>query len=242
MRRSAWFVAEFAPIDERFNGPPGIGQGGYVSGLLANVIGDSAEVTLRSPAPLQRALDLEHRDDGSVGLLDGEALVAEGRGVDALELEAPQPLESSAAESASARYIGFEDHMFDTCFVCGPARKDSFRVFAGPVEGRELVASPWLPRREFADRSGEIRPEFVWAVLDCPTYFATCLDGTRPRSMLARLSAELLEPVSAERRYVVMAWPISRRDRKHIAGSAIFTARGELVAQAWALMIELKPE
>lgn len=242
MRRSLWFVTEFAPIDERFNGPSGIGQGGYVSGLLAGRIDGPAEVTLRTPAPLQRALDLEHRDDGSVRLLDGETLVAEGRGVDAFHLKAPEPVESAAAESASARYIGFEDHMFDTCFVCGPARTDSFRVFAGPVEGRELVASPWLPRRAFADRAGEVRPEFVWAVLDCPTYFATCLDGTRPRSMLARLSAELLEPVSADRRYVVTAWPDSKQDRKHIAGSAIFTDHGEPVALAQALMIELKPE
>jgi hypothetical protein len=235
-------VTEFAPIDERFNGPPGIGQGGYVSGLLAAGIDGPAEVTLRSPAPLRRVLDLEHCDDGSVGLLDGETLVAEGRSVDALGLEAPEPVESPAAEGASAQYIGFGDHMFDTCFVCGPAREDSFRVFAGPVEGRELVASPWLPWRELADRSGDVRPEFVWAVLDCPTYFATCLDGERPRSMLARLSAELLEPVSAERRYVVTAWPISKQDRKHTAGSAIFTDRGELVALARALMIELKPE
>jgi hypothetical protein len=82
----------------------------------------------------------------------------------------------------------------------------------------------------------------VWAVLDCPTYFATCLDGERPRSVLAQLSAELLEPVSAGRAHVVTAWPISKEGRKHTAGSAIFTDRGELAAVAEALMIELKPE
>jgi hypothetical protein len=234
-------VTEFGPIGERFNGPPGVGQGGYVSGLLASVIGGPAEVSLRSPAPLQRALEVEHRADGAVTLLDGETLVAEGRGVERLGLDVPDPVEPPAAERASTRYIGFEDHMFDTCFVCGPAREDSFRVFAGPVEGR-LVASPWVPSPEFGDRSGKVRPEFVWAVLDCPTYFATCLDGARPKSMLAQLSAELLEPVSAGTGHVVTAWPISREGRKHTAGSAIFTDHGELAAVAEALMIELKPE
>jgi hypothetical protein len=208
-------VTDFGPIDERFNGPLGIGQGGYVSGLVAGLIGDPAEVTLRSPVPLLRALDVERRDDGSVVLLDGERLIAEGRGMNALDLEVPERVEPPAAERASALYIGFEDHMFDTCFVCGPAREDSFRVFAGPVEGRELVASPWVPSPEFADGAGKVRPEFVWAVLDCPTYFATCLDGKRPRSMLARLSAELLTPVPADRRHVVTAWPISKEGRKH---------------------------
>jgi hypothetical protein len=235
-------VTEFAPIDERFNGPPGVGQGGYVSGLLAGLTGQPAEVTLRSPAPLGLALDVEHRDDGSVALLDGGTLVAEGRRLEALDVEAPAPVDPAAAEHAWARYIGFEDHMFDTCFVCGPARRDSLRVFAGPVDGGELVASPWLPPRELADRLGEVRPELVWAVLDCPTYFATCLDGERPKSMLARLSAQLLEPVSAERRHVVAAWPISKQGRKHTAGAAIFTDRGELAAVAEALMIELKPK
>jgi hypothetical protein len=239
--RSSRRVTEFPAIDERFNGPPGVGQGGYVAGMLASRICGPAEVSLRSPAPLRRALEVDRADDGSAHLLDGETLVAEARGVDSVGVEAPDPVESAAAEAAAARYTGFEDHLFDTCFVCGPAREDSFGVFAGPVEGRELVASPWIPRRECADQSGAVRPEFVWAVLDCPTYFATCLDGERPRSMLARLTAELREPVRADRRHVVTAWPISKQGRKHTAGSAIFTDRGEPTAVAEALMIELKP-
>jgi hypothetical protein len=232
-------VAETIVIEERFNGPPHSGHGGYTSGILARLIDGPAEATLRAPPPLGRPLTVERRKDDSFALVDDETLVAEGRSVSEVDVEVPEPVSLGDAERASARYIGFERHIFDTCFVCGPAREDALGVFAGPVEGGgRLVASLWTPRAWTADESGRVRPEFVWSALDCPTYFALCLDGTQPLSMLGRLTAELTGPVEAGAPHVVTAWPIAKEGRKHHAGSAIFSADGRQLAVARALLIE----
>ena len=83
-----------------------------------------------------------------------------------------------------------------------------------------------------------MRRELIWAVLDCPTYFATHMEGELSAAMLARMSAEVVAPVEIGAEHVVVGWPIEADGRKHHAGSAIFSADGELLARARALMIE----
>jgi hypothetical protein len=122
--------------------------------------------------PLDTPLDVVQEDDGWVRVLDGEALVVEARPAPELDVEVPAPVSPEQARKAAARYRGSSDGVFSRCFVCGPAREDAFGVFAGEVEGRQLVASPWTPPSWTADAAGSVLPEFVWAVLDCPTYFA----------------------------------------------------------------------
>lgn len=45
-------------IESRFSGPPGLGNGGYVAGVLGRAAGGEARVTLRAPIPLDTPLDL----------------------------------------------------------------------------------------------------------------------------------------------------------------------------------------
>ena len=80
-------------------------------------------------------------------------------------------------------------------------------------------------------------PEFVWAVLDCPTYFGLYMDGELPLSMLARFSARIDAPIAAGEEHVVIAWPIELDGRKHHAGAAVLSAGGEVLAVARALLI-----
>ena len=70
-------------------------------------------------------------------------------------------------------------------------------------------------------------PEFVWAVLDCPTYFALYMDGELPISVLARLTARIDAPVVAGEEHVVIGWPLETEGRKRHAGSAVLSADGE---------------
>ena len=130
------------------------------------------EVTLRRPVPLDTPLDVVRDGDASLRVLDGDTPVIEARSAPELEVEVPAPVTRREARVAASRYRGLADGLFSRCFVCGRAREDAFGVFAGAVEGRELVASPWTPPPWTADADGRVRPEFVWAVLDCPTYFA----------------------------------------------------------------------
>jgi hypothetical protein len=221
----------------RFNGPAESGNGGYVSGRLAALVDGPAWVSLRSPAPLGRPLRLAQRD-GGFDLLDGETLVAEARPGPQVDLEAPPPVSVEEARAATQRYEGDESDLFSRCFVCGPSREDSLGVFAGTVEGGPLVASPWTPPAWADAGDGTVRPEIVWAVLDCPTYFAL-YPGERPLSFLARMGARLDGPVRVGEQHVVAAWPVEKDGRKHFAGSAVLGADGRLLAIAEALLIQV---
>ncbi|MGH2987349.1 MAG: hypothetical protein ACRDLO_11780 [Solirubrobacterales bacterium] len=190
--------------------------------------------------PLDTQLDVVRDGDGSVRALDGETLVTQARPVSEIEVDLPAPVSPHQARLAAAGYRGASEGRFSRCFVCGRAREDAFGVFAGAVEGRELVASPWTPPPWTADAAGHVRPEFVWAVLDCPTYFALYIDGELRMSVLARLTARIHAPVVAGTEHVVIGWPIEIEGRKHHAGSAVLSADGEALAIARALLIELR--
>jgi hypothetical protein len=224
-------------IPGRFNGPAESGNGGYVSGRLAALIDVPARVSLRSPVPLERPLRLTP-GDGGLDLLDGETLVAEARSAPVVDLQVPATVGVEQARAASQRYEGDEGDIFSRCFVCGPAREDALGVFAGPVDDGRLVASPWTPPAWTDSGDGTVSPEIVWAVLDCPTYFAL-YPGERPLSFLARMGARLDAPVPVGEEHVVVAWPVAKDGRKHYAGSAVLNANGDLLAIADALLIQV---
>jgi acyl-coenzyme A thioesterase PaaI-like protein len=231
-------LAETVRIDRRFRGPPDSGNGGYVCGLVARALGGSGcEVTLHAPPPLDRALHLEV-DESVARLLDGETLIASANPAE-VDLDVPPPPTFADARSATARFTGFTHHIFPACFVCGPDRAegDGLRIFAGEADGQ--VAAPWTPDPSLFDE-GVLRSEFVWAALDCPGYFAV-EEQARP-ALLGRLAVRILEPAIAPQPLVVTGWPISQEGRKHVAGTALHTAEGRLLAIGRATWIRLKGE
>jgi hypothetical protein len=230
-------VPESIRIASRFNGPRGSGNGGYTAGLVAGLLGGEAEVNLRRPVPLDTELQVARDGADAVRVLDGEALVAEGRAT-AIDIEVPAPLSPSEARQAAERFPGPPDDIFSRCFVCGTEREDSFGVFAGAVEGRPLVATPWTPPAWTADSSELVRAEHVWAALDCPTYFAAYMDEPAAVSFLVQFTARVAAEVPAGIEHVVVAWPIEVDGRKRRAGSAVLSADGETLAVASALLVE----
>jgi hypothetical protein len=234
-------VSHTISVPSRFNGPLTSGHGGYSSGLIASFVEGQAEVTLRNPVPLDARLDLTSADDGTVRVLEGETLIAEASPTTQLELEVPAPVDPEQARHAKASYTGSTDDLFSHCFVCGRAREDAVGVFAGAVEGRSLVASPLTLPTWTADDSGQVSPEFIWAVMDCPTYFAVYRE-TRPLSFLGRMTARIDAPIAAGEEHVVIAWPIEADGRKRHAGAAVLSSDGAPLAVARALMIEPREE
>jgi hypothetical protein len=231
-------VPETISIPARFNGPVDSANGGYTSGVIAGLLDGTAEVSLRSPVPLDTELAVERDGDGAVRIRDGETLIAEAHAAPAPELEVPESVSPDQAHRATRRYRGLDDSLFSHCFVCGRAREDAFRVFAGPVEGSDLVASPWTPGGWVAGDDGRVRPEHVWAALDCPTYFALYSGRDElPLSFLGRFSARIDAPVPAGEELVVIGWPIEVDGRKHHAGSAVLSGDGQPLAVARALLI-----
>jgi hypothetical protein len=55
-----------------------------------------------------------------------------------LELDVPDPISFDEA-AAAALPEGDRKSVFPECFVCGWTREDGMRIYAGPVEGRDLV-------------------------------------------------------------------------------------------------------
>jgi hypothetical protein len=233
-------VSEAITVPGRFNGPLESGNGGYSAGALASFLDGPVEVTLRSPVPLDTPLRVSREDDGRVLALDDEDLVAEARSVPDFGLEVPPPVGVEEARAASAGYRGKTDGPFSDCFVCSRTREDTMGVHAGPVVGRDLVATPWTPPQWAEGVTGVVAPEIVWAVLDCPTYFAAYVhhDEPLPPGVLARFTGRLDAPVPVGAEHVVIAWPIEADGRKHHAGVAVVSADGEVLARAQALLIE----
>lgn len=212
-------------IPRRYCGPAESGNGGYVCGRLAAFVdAPTVEVTLRLPPPLERPLQVVV-EEKRVLLSDGEFLVAEAA-VGDLGLEAPAAVSWAGAVAAATGFVGFEQHAFPECFVCGPAREpgDGLRIFAGPVAGAEgIVAAPWI--------AGEVSPEIVWAAIDCPGAFAVGV-GARGETVLGRMTARILGLPSEGDRCVSVGRPLGEDGRKLYAGTALFTEAGELLAVA----------
>jgi hypothetical protein len=225
-------------IPARFNGPPGSGHGGYVAGVVAGLRDGPTRVRLVRRPPLDRALEVHADGAGAVELRDGDVVVARGAATEPVA-DAPDPVGFDAAVAAARDYRGFREHAFPRCFACGPERApgDGLRIFPGRVPGREVVAAPWVPDGSLVDGAGVVRPEFVWAALDCPSGWAALEAGARSPILLGEIAARLVAPVRERERCVVVGWAAAGEGRRRPTGSALFGADGSLRAVARATWI-----
>lgn len=234
-------LLETVSIPARFSGPPNSGNGGYTCALLARHIGNPAEVTLRKPIPIERSMQVV-RDGDSFKLMAGEDLIAEGKPT-TIDIELPNAVSYAEAQAAAEQSPAFKNHPFPTCFVCGPQRPhgDGLRIFPGIIgeaASGHIFACGWQPAREFAEADGNIKPEFIWSAMDCPTGFA----GGFPymgKLVTGRLAVKLVAPVRAEEKCVIMSWPLGIDGRKHHAAAALFGEEGSVRAEAKATWIKL---
>lgn len=230
-------------ISERFCGPPGAANGGYVCGLLADALPDGdLEMTIRRPVPLGRPLAVEW-SDRVVTLRDGEQVLVEGVET-AWAVEPPPAPTLAEAEAAQRGFPRFESHPLPRCFACGTEREpgDGLRIFPGPVPGREtLWAAVWRPHPSLAGWSGRVRREILFAALDCAGAFAVN-EPPRGLALLGRFAARVLDAPEVNEPLVVASWEIARDGRKLFPGTAIFDAAGRLRAVARATWILTRPD
>ncbi|HTR91333.1 MAG TPA: hypothetical protein VMI73_06305 [Trebonia sp.] len=250
-------------IAPRFCGPPGSGNGGYVSGRVAAYVASAClngpvTVTLRKPPPLDTPMAVERDGDGALRLTHDGTLIADAAPAeDGPALDVPEPVSAQQAHAAAGRAAYYADPVFPGCFVCGMDRGpgDGLRIFPGQVAGRPLWAAPWTPDKSVTDGSGTVRPEMVWAALDCPSGIAAAeaagLSGDTA-ILLGRMTATLAAPVAAQSAALpaagdecrVIAWPVARDGRKLTAGSALLAPDGTVLAAAstvWLTMPRRDP-
>ena len=128
--------------------------------------------------------------------------------------------------------------------MCGPERPpaDGLHILVGPVAGRGLSADVWYPDEALAGPDGRVRPEFVWAALDCAGGIGALEDiAVGSPYVLGRMAARQLAPVTAGEPHVVVGWRLAQDGRKVMAGSALFTGTGQAVGVAHATWIRLDP-
>ena len=203
------------------------------------------EVTLRLPPPLERPLAVEVHKGGLAALRDGDAIVADARPIGPLDVDVPDPIRFADAEAAAATgRAALESFAFRTCFACGTDRipPDGLGLVFGPVPDRDdgLHAAPWVPNASLADDDGNVRPEFVWAALDCPGVSPLLAEaGTDSAWVLGRLAVERLGAVPVGYRYIVLS-RLERLDgRKGTVSVVLTTDMGDVRAKARATWIEV---
>lgn len=223
-------------VPARFNGPPTSGNGGYACGVLAAALEGPVAVSLRRPVPLDRELEIQHEDVALTrALCDGE-LIAEARSAAPLESWDGPTIGLDEARISHEKHVSPPGGEFDRCFVCGRERDDGMRVFTGPVADTGIVASPWTPPAWTAGEGGAVRPEFVWAALDCPAYFA--LHGEELTvAYLVRQQVEVASRPRAGAECVVVGRPLERSGRKGLAATAVLDLEGEVLAHAEVLFV-----
>lgn len=223
-------------IPARFNGPEGSGNGGFACGLVSQLIDGVAEVTLRTPPPLDTEMDVAHTPDG-IEVLDGNTLVAQAKAIPSWDPEVPTPPSLDEARAARDRYLGHTSHEFPTCFTCGPDRDDGLGIFPGRVRDG-VVASSWIADDSLPSHGGFLDTEIVWAALDCPGAWATARieEGA---IVLGRMAAMILEPIPVGAEYVSYGWTDHEEGRKTFAGTAIADANGRVLAVAKQTWISL---
>ena len=240
-------------ILERFRGPPTSGHGGYVSGRFA-AFGDlapseSAEVTLRSPIPLDQSMSALFEADNprTCRIQDQDTLIAEVRGV-MLDLDVPAPPDWSETLAAAPRSAALmpninpllpgQQGFHPICFCCGPEHPEGLRIFVAPVDRQ--VSGIWETQAHWGDALGNLPHAFIWTALDCPGQYAFLAEGIRT-GLLGRMTAKVLTAPRAGARLQVTAWTIEVSGKKHLAGSALFDERQTLLAYATTLWIGRQP-
>lgn len=230
-------------IPDRFCGPPGSANGGYVAGLLLEFMDVStAEVRLSAPPRLNDPLHVSVGRD-QVTLMDGATPVATARPSTMPDQRLPDLPAPDTVSAASARFTGFEHHGYPGCYVCGPERKpgDGLRIFAGPVDTLPgLVAAPWTPADDTADDDGRVWPRHLGAALDCPGYFSAGLDPAAP-TLLGTMTLKICQLPVAGDPLTVLGWAVRSEGRKHLVDTALFSADRQIMAVARSLWITLRP-
>jgi hypothetical protein len=223
-------------IEGRFQGMRGIGQGGYLAGLIASSEAGVRQVDFRNPIPLETELLHEETAVGA-RVRNADTVIIETR-PGSVPSRTPEFVDLDAAKQA--RHIG-ERHALERiswCFSCG-SQPDTLRIHAGAV-GDGRFATPYVPPEWTRSEDGNVAPSFVWAPLDCASGWGLTWDPPRPTAVTGFLTVDILGNISPGQTYVIVAengeqW----RARKRWSWSAMYTEQGELVARSESLWISL---
>jgi len=225
-------------INPQFCGPKNSGNGGYVCGSLANYVDYTTEVTLHKPPPLNTDMEI-NIEEHALQLLHANQTIATVK-PGAIDFEAPEAPSFDMAVEVSKSYIGFKEHPYPHCFVCGPKREapDALCIYPGKTPDGKMIAAPWVPDELLSDNEGYVKNEFIWSALDCPGGIITLEQSNK--ILLGRMTAQIKHQISIGEKCIVIGWLKKQEGRKFFSGTAIYSEKKELCAVASAVWIDTK--
>jgi hypothetical protein len=219
-------------VDERHNGPPNSGNGGWTSGLIAAFITDGTpEITLHKPPPLLAPLTVVPAADGLRVVDAAEAVIATGRRREA-DIEPVPPVSLAQGRGSIRELSGTRHTSLSYLFRMRPAaaRRPADLPGAlargrhgGGLRGarghrrRDGVGGAGLPGR--LDRDQRRAPMVCWA--GWPWRSTSCPSPARSASSWGR--------------------DVRRDGRKALVRTTLYGADGRLCARAEATWIAIPP-
>ena len=242
-------------IPSRFRGPPQSGNGGYVSGVFAELLpkhpGQAPEITLRSPIPLDTTMTVKRvsSETPEIDIFNHETLIAECRLIDSPFFDfivppCPDPVQIEAAMPSSLAFTQTSTHYCLTkrdstrsVFVAGSKPKTGCTSTPHPLT---KVMSPRFgkPKRHGPSTAKYLRHSYgqLWIALPNLRYECIHPNGVDGQDVCggSRLT-------TAGATLIVSAWTIAVQGKKHFAGAALFDETGDLIARATTLWIGGEP-
>ena len=228
-------------LERRFNGPPATANGGYACGVVAKHVDGPAAVSLRRPGPARhaaRARAPRRRPRDAARRRDADRRGRPGAAAGLRAARTARPSRRRAKPPPSARRLAGD-----------------LRLLLRLRPRTAPTGSAWSSarcRRTRAHRRGAPR-----AARTCPSGTATsrrrspgrrstaratrrrCGAAAQP-SLLARMHAELLEPVPAGEAVAVVGWSLATRAASTAAPRRSWPPTGAMLARAEALWIRLR--
>lgn len=221
-------------IDHRHQGPFGSANGGYVAGIVGDVLdGEPTSVRIHRPVPVDTRLEIL-RDEETATMRHDDVTVA--RGVKTGE-EIPATRFVPMEDVAEAADPHFDMGMFAGCFVCGQDAPEGLGVKPKALpDGRFAVA--WRPWESRHVKGELVETKYLRSALDCPGGFAALITNQTLAVTGTLTSAVYFNPPS-DRPLVAIGEATYAEGRKLGALSTIFTETGEMVATASAVWIAI---
>ena len=229
-------------VDERYSGPPGYANGGWLAGQLSRLVpGQVSTVSLWRPVPVGELLSVRPTTEGAVLSIRGELLATAAAAEWPPDLAPVEPVRLDEAEWASQS--SQRHHPFPTCFVCGPERPigEGLRILPGPLGDDHgfVHAATWKVGDRYDSGQGAAVVPAMWAALDCVGAFPHLDDGQM--AVLGRMTARVLEPAWVGETYAVVGRADGAERRKRFSSTALFDGSGRRVAESHQLWIGLDP-
>lgn len=230
-----------------YQGPTGVGQGGWTAQRFVERTEGPVTVALRAPVPLETDLTvIRSNSDDSDG--DWELVAPDHTTIMIANSWNPSfphtdPVGPDRARAARDRFADtVTEHPVPYCFSCG-LQHDSMRVHAGPL-GDDRFATDWTVPAWAVRADGGVDAGVLWAALDCCAAWWVGYSRAPRTALTVQYAVEVLRLLEPAATYSLVAWAGDDDGewdgRKRRAASAAFADDGTCVARSVSMWVSVR--